>query len=454
MTLNRRKFIKGAVGAVALTALSQKEIIGANDKIRIGVMALGGRGIYLIENLVKRSDVEIAYICDADTKRYGRAAEIIAEEHGYKPKFVQDFRKMLDDSEVDVIVNATRQRWHALGTIMACQAGKDVYVEKPLSLSIWDGRKMVEAARKYKRIVQVGSQNRSAKYLDRAAEYVRSGKLGDIHLVRVFNMVPSYPYRKSDVTAVPEGLDYDLWCGPSPMIPYRPGNWWKGLWSYYSGDITGDLAHSLDIARYVLGKTYPETVYHNGGIYHIKDGREQPDTQIISYGFDGGLSLITESVQWAPYIKKVPQAIRESDTFPDWPFDATRIEIMGTEAFMYLGIHGSGWQVYKTTGGSRSRPYWQIGQKKEVIASEHGRQALKEHIDNFIKCLRSREKPNADVEEAHLTTLLCHAGNISYRVGNRKLVFDAKTETFINDAEANKLLKPEYREPWVVPEKV
>jgi len=233
-SFNRRQFVKGSIGAVAVTALSHKKIIGANDKIILGVMGVGGRGVSLIRHLVKRSDIKIKYICDANTRQYDRPAEIVTEDHGYKPKFVQDFRKMLADTEVDAVINATSDRWHALGTIMACQAGKDVYTEKPLSHSIWDGRKMVEAARKYERVVQVGTQNRSAPCLKKAREYVQSGKLGDIKLVRVFNMEKLDPIEKSEEAPVPEGLDYDLWCGPSPMLPYRPGHWWKGLWDFYT----------------------------------------------------------------------------------------------------------------------------------------------------------------------------------------------------------------------------
>ncbi len=162
-SINRREFLKGSVGAATtFTVLSQNKSLGAANKVVLGIMGVGGRGRALLSSLVKRSDVKIKYICDADTRSYGPAAEIVMEGHNYKPKFVQDFRKMLDDDQVDAVVIATSDRWHALGTIMACQAGKDVYVEKPLSLSIWDGRKMVEAARNYKTIVQVGTQSRSA----------------------------------------------------------------------------------------------------------------------------------------------------------------------------------------------------------------------------------------------------------------------------------------------------
>ena len=453
-SINRREFLKGSIVAATVTALSGRKIIGANDKVIIGIMGVGGRGVQLIRHLMKRSDVNIKYICDADSRRYGRAAEIVVEEHGYKPKFVQDFREMLGDSEVDAIVNATSDRWHALGTIMACQAGKDVYTEKPLSLSIWDGRKMVEAARKYKRVVQVGIQTRSGPAIENAVEYIRSGKLGDVYLARVFNMMLHSPVKKTEVAPIPEGLDYELWCGPSPMLPYRPGSWWQGLWDFYCGAIPGDLAHQMDVVRYLIGKTYPDTVSHSGGVFHLKDGREQPDTQFATYEF-GDLTLLSESALWTPYMHKIPGSIRDSDQFPNWPFTSTKVEICGTEAFMYFGRHGGGWQVYAAKKTSRGGGGWETGtQENELIASEYSRQGTDNNIENFISCIHSREKPKADVEEAHLSTLLCHLANISYRVGNRKLKFDVKTETFLDDEEANKYLKANYRKPWVIPDEV
>lgn len=443
-SINRRKFLKGAIGAAAITALSRKKIVGANDKVIIGIMGIGGRGVQLIGYLMKRSDIRIKYISDADTRRYDNAAEVVVEGHGYKPEFVQDFRKMLDDSEVDAIVNATSHRWHALGTIMACQAGKDVYVEKPLSLSIWDGRKMVEAARKYKRVVQVGTQTRSAPATEDAVEYISSGKLGDIYLARVFFMISSGPIRKSEEAPVPKGLNYDLWCGPSPMLPYRPGQWWRGLWDFWCGDIPDNVVHQMDVVRYLIGKTYPDTVSNSGGVFHLNDGREQPDTQLATYEF-GKLTLLSETALWTPYMHKTPASIRDSDQFPNWPFNNQKVEICGTEAFMYFGIVGGGWQVYAARKGT---------EENELIASKYSRQGNDEHLENFISCVRNRKKPNADVEEAHISTLLCHIANISYRVGNRKLKFDGKTETFLDDAEANKYLKANYRKPWIIPENV
>jgi len=447
-SINRRGFLKGSIGAAtSLGVLSQDRSSAAGNKVILGIMGVGGRGRALLTSLVKRSDVKIKYICDADTRAYGPAAEIIVDGHDYKPKFVQDFRKMLDDPEVDAIVIATSDRWHALATIMACQAGKDVYVEKPLSLSIWDGRKMVEAARKYRRVVQVGNQSRSAPYTDKAAEYIRSGKLGDVHLARVFLMQQSPPIRVADVQPVPEGLDYDLWCGPSPVMPYRPGRWFWRLWDYYVGYIMADMIHQIDLVRYVVDKKYPDTVCNAGGVYHFDDGRQQPDTQFATFEF-GKLSMLFEASLWSPYMHRIVH-LPATTEFPDWPFSATKIEICGTKGFMCLGRHGGGWQVFE--GDSRVR------QSKAVVSEPAGLKfgsIIDAHFEDFIDCIRTRNRPRADVEQAHHSMVLCHLANISYRVGNRKLRFDGETETFVNDAEANRYLKANYRQPWIVPEKV
>ena len=447
-SIDRRGFLKGSIGAATtLTVLSQGRSSGAENKVVLGIMGVGGRGRALLTSLVKRSDVRIKYICDADTRAYGPAAEIIMDGHDYRPKFVQDFRKMLEDPEVDAIVVATSDRWHALATIMACQAGKDVYVEKPLSLSIWDGRKMVEAARKYQRVVQVGTQSRSAPYADKAAEYIRSGKLGDVYLARVFLMQNSPPITVANVQPVPEGLDYDLWCGPSPVLPYRPGRWFWRLWDFYVGYIMADMTHQIDLLRYVVGKEYPDTVSNAGGVYHFNDGREQPDTQFTTFEF-GKLSMLFEASLWSPYMHRIVH-LPDKSKFPDWPFSATKIEICGSKGFMCLGRHGGGWQVFEGDPSVRA---------SKAVVSEPAvlkfGSIVDAHFDDFVNYIRTRKRPKADVEQAHISMVLCHLANISYRVGNRKLKFDGETETFLNDAEANRYLRAVYRKPWAVPEKV
>jgi predicted dehydrogenase len=440
-SLNRRDFLRSTAGTVAaFAALSQRKTYAANEKIIFGVMGLGGRGTYLAEKFAQRPDVEIAYLCDPNTRRFARAREAVEEAQDTRPKLVQDVRKILKDRNVDVLINATPDHWHGLGTIMACQAGKDVYVEKPLAHNIWEGRKMVEAARKYKRVVQVGMQSRSAAYTKKAKEYIESGKLGDIYIVRVFNMMRHPMQKDTPNRKVPEGFDYDMWCGPAPKLPYNPARRWLNQWEYSCGPIPGDAIHQLDLARYLLNDIpYPKTVSHAGGVNALRDGRETPDTQLATFEY-GRLTLLLEAALWTPYMKKTPGDIRDSDRFPNWPFSSTKIEILGTKGFMHFSRHGGGWQAFDDQG--------------EMTRSEYGRQGDKEHQDNFIDCIRTRKKSNADVEIGHQSVLLCHMANISYRVGNQKLEFDPDTESFTNCDQANKYLKRTYREPWVVPDQV
>ena len=441
-TLNRRQFVRQSVGtATALAVLGGSKAVAANDKVVVGVMGIGGRGTALAGMFAARKDVEIAYLCDADARRFGYARKIVEEAQGHSVKFVQDFRRILDDRRVDVLINATPDHWHALGTILACQAGKHVYVEKPMAHNVWEGRKMIEAARKYNRVVNVGMQSRSAPYAAAAREFVQSGKLGDIHLVRVHNLMQHPPQQLGSEQPIPPEFDYDLWCGPAAKLPYTSGQYWLNMSEYSCGPIPGDAVHQLDLARYVMGDPPPpKSVVHAGGISALRDGRDTPDTQFATYEYDG-FTLLFQGALWSPYMKKIPQHIRDGDLFPDWPFCATKIEILGTKAFMYLGRHGGGWQVFD--------------ENNKVIEQAYGRQGDKPHIENFLQCVRSGARPNADVEHGHNSVLLCHLANIAWREDNTKLNFDAKSESFPDAPQANRLLKrASYRAPWVVPEKV
>jgi len=439
--INRRDFLKGSVSAAAaISALPSRKSVAASDKVVIGIMGVGGRGTKLAEFLVQRDDIEIAYICDVDTRRYAWTLEVLDNYDAPRPKMVEDFRRILEDPAVDVLVNATPVHWHALSTVMACQAGKDVYVEKPLAHDINEGRKMIEAARKYKRVVQVGTQTRSSEYVEEARKLVQSGRLGDVHLVRVCFMMKHGPSPKRPEQPVPQGFDWDFWCGPSPLYPYSPGRWWTGLWDFSCGAIPGDAVHQLDLARMIVGLGCPKSVHQVGGIYHLKDGRQIPDTQVATYEYDD-LDLVFEASLWMPYQKKIPNTIRDSDQFPDWRFCSTRVEIYGTEAMMFFGRQGGGWQVFNADSS-------------EPLLQRYGRQGDHRHMENFVNAIRNRSTPVADVEEGHISTLLSHLANISYRVGNRKLLFDPESETFTNCDEANRYLKRTYREPWVLPDEV
>ncbi|MEW5974319.1 MAG: Gfo/Idh/MocA family oxidoreductase [Acidobacteriota bacterium] len=442
--VSRRQFLKSGQKAALLTGVAAAgRAFGANERIVVGLMGAGGRGTQLLEWFAACPDIEAAWIAEPDESR-GQAAAARIEKMGVKrPVCTQDFRRMLDDKRVDAIINATPDHWHALGTILACQAGKDVYLEKPTCHNLWEGRKIVEAARKYSRIVQVGTQNRSAQYCRLALEHLRSPDFGDIHLIRILNSKLRNTIGKTPDSPVPPGVDYDMWLGPAPKRPFNKSHFhynWHWFWEYSGGDIINDGVHQIDIARWMSGQNLPKSVSSTGGIHFYQDDQETPDTHVVSWDFDK-MTIIFEQSLWSPYMRKVVTPIREGGGFPNWPFTGTRIEISGTRQFMELSRHGGGWQVFDAEGN--------------VVQQQRGKfsQSNQDHIGNFIDCIRSRKRPHADIEEVTISTAWCHYGNIAYRVG-RKLHIDPKTGNFVGDAEANALVKRRYRQPWVVPDRI
>jgi predicted dehydrogenase len=446
----RRQFlqqgIQGGLGATfAMSGLaSPRKMEAASDKVVIGFIGVGGRGSFLLSLFLQRPDVEIAYICDVARERRDAGVKMVEAATGRQPKAVEDLRQVLDDRHVDGVVVATPDHWHAPATVMACQAGKDVYVEKPATQNIWEGRKAVEAARKYNRVVQVGMQNRSSTYGATAREHIRSGNLGDIHLVRVYNMLGRERLQKGPDTPPPDGLNWDMWLGPAAQRPFNTAcrkNWYY-FWDFGSG-FFDDGVHQFDFARMVIDRKFPNSVHHAGGSLSFKDDAEVPDTTVATYQYDS-LTIVLEQTWWTPYMVKTPEAIRQSETaYPDfYPFNGMKVEIFGTQGMMILGRHGAGWQLFD-----------QNGQKIEQEKQTHGKMQAG-HIGNYIECIRTRKQPNADIEHGHVSASCGHMANISYRLGNRKLNFDAATETFVNDEEANRYLKRTYREPWVIPDHV
>jgi predicted dehydrogenase len=393
---------------------------------------------------LKRSDTAVKYVCDADKSKLGDISTMIEEMTGKAPQQVQDFRQALDDPDVDAMLIATGHNWHALATIMACQAGKDVYVEKPMSLTLWEGRKAVEAARKYNRVVQVGTQTRSAPDFKEALEYVHSGKLGTVRLLRGqefsgYRAKDQKPQGKN--APVPDSLDYDMWCGPSPKASYWPGNWWQGHWDYSLG--LGDhAAHQLDILRAFVAEPYPKSVFCAGGVIHAKDGRETPDSLYMVFEYDQ-LSIVHQCGNWFGHMRTPFHPGSEALEHRRWALK-NHIELLGTEGILFTGRHGAGWQVFQREGREQS----------VVASSPQHPNPLDLHLDNFMECVRTRKRPNADVEEAHLSMVLVHIANAAHRAGNLKLRFDGETETFVDAPEANKYLKRTGRAPWIIPEQV
>ncbi len=440
---NRRAFLRSTAGAAAasVATVAAAARSPSERKFVLGMMGTGGRGTWLLtEELCRRPEVEIAYVCDPDAARMNAAAAAVEKATGRAPQCVGDFRRILDDPAVHAVFMATPDHWHALGTIMACQAGKDVYLEKPASHSPWEGRKMVEAARKYGRIVQFGAQTRSAPELQSAIEFLRSGKIGTVHFARVLNMLFRPLVGPQPDAPIPAGVDYDMWLGPAPLRTFNPLHFhytWHWLWDYSGGDIINQGIHQVDAGRALIGKDFPQAVSCVAHKLARDDAMEVPDTQVVTWDF-GDVIMTFDLTLWTPHMMKIPWERRDIDAFPDWTFDAMKVEIHGTAGMLLFEIVGGGWQA------------WDADRKE--IASCHGRHPHSPHISNFFDCIESRQLPNGDIEQGHRSTLLCQIANIAHRVGNRRLEFDGATESFPDDPAANALLRRTYRKPWVVPE--
>jgi predicted dehydrogenase len=452
--LTRRQFVEkaliGGTGIVVRTAglmgqPIQTKKVAASDKIILGIMGIGGRNTFLAREFI-RQGAEVAYVCDVDTRRYENGLKACSGQ-SKTPKTVQDFRRILDDKNVTAMVIAPGSHWGPLGTIMSCQAGKDVYVEKPLSHDVFEGRKTVEASRKYKRIVQGGCQNRSGEYHRRAIEFLKSGKLGKVHYVRVLNMLGENrgnpgPYPEMPV---PKEVDYDMWCGPAPKRPYNTNKTAAGVWRYfwdYSGSDSESI-HQVDIARWITsdltGLDYPRSIYSLGANRFPDHVAEIPDSMTTIFDY-GDITLSFDLTWWTPYQIKVPNDVRNSATlFPNWPLTGTRIEIYGSDGMMYLGRHGGGWQTF----GPKGEPGPQLG----------GIMPINEHIANFLECIRTRELPNGDIEQAHISQAISNMAYISYRIGNQLLKIDGANERFIDNNDANSLIgrTDGGRVPWKIP---
>jgi predicted dehydrogenase len=434
-TITRRNFAGGLglwAGASALTRTSYSQAPGSNERVQLALVGCGGRGSGVTSAFAGRADAIVTTVCDLNSDRSARTAKGIADiQDGRMPVQTKRMEDVFASKDVDAVVVATPDHWHTPTAILACQAGKDVYVEKPFCHNVWEGRRLVDVARQHKRIVQVGTQNRSAPYNLAAREYLQSGKLGDVRLVKVYNLKGGGRFELGDPGKAPDGFDWNAWLGPAGQRPYHTKIFhggWHQFWDYSGGDLADCGIHQLDLALMVMGSPPPpKTVSAVGGrMHHIGDDAEVPDVEIIHYEFEDFV-MTFEHTHYAAAMSKIDGGIRSGDRFPNWPLCATRIEFYGSKDIMMLGRHGGGWQVF-TSGGN-------------VVEEAYGRHPDPQHQNNFIECIKSRKAPNADVALAQSSHSVMHIGNISHRVGNRQLSFDGDTEQFVKDDAANLLLK-------------
>jgi predicted dehydrogenase len=445
---SRREFLKSSVAAAGVSVLGAPALAkgGANERIRVAIVGLRGRGRSHIRSLSELSDenVEIAAMCDCDEKILGLRAGELEKATQAKPARVVDMRKILDDKSIDAVSFATPNHWHALGTIWACQTGKDVYVEKPGSHNIFEGRKMVEAARKYKRIVQHGTQCRGSENIIEGINKLKAGVIGRTYMARGVAFKRRGNPGRDVPGSVPPGLQWDLWQGPAQDKPYSifRRNRFHIIWDYGSGEIGNQGVHQLDIIRWGLGlDSHPTKVQSTGGCFIYDSDQQTPATQTFSCEFGEKKILVTFEVRnW--YTND------EAGMGTTYPFvDHTNVVgviFFGTEGYMIIPDYSS----YHTFLGPKRKP--------GPSASVAGQPMMDtSHFRNWIAAVRSRKPGDlaAEIEQGHMSSAVCHLANIAYRTG-RTLQFDPKTEQFVNDKEADALLTPPYRAPYVVPETV
>ena len=429
---NRRAFLQtSAVAAASLAASSAAVAVAADgQKIVLGIIGPGGMGSNHLKNLCARKDVEIAYVCDVDSKRLADAAKTV-ETAMKAPQAVKDMRKIFDDKKVDAVFIATPDHWHAPATLLALDAGKHVYVEKPCSHNIREGRLMIEAQKRTGKVVQIGTQTRSTPTAKEAVDRVLAGEIGEVLAVKAWNSQRRGNIGKAMGTKPPAELDFDLWCGPAPLVEYRtnllPGRW-RWFRAFGAGDIGNDGVHDIDVALWGLNPgTQPSRVACIAGKYFFDDDQEWPDTQYAVFEYDIAgkkKQFIFEQRIWSPYVQE------DYENGCVW---------YGTKGYLVCG-HTVGWKLY--------------AEKNKLVAEKKGYVDLPGHHTNFFDCIRGTAKqPNADVAAGHLSASICHLANISHVLG-RSLEFDPKTETFSKDKEATAMVKRSYREHWATPKDI
>ncbi len=423
--------VAGAAAA-ALASTAPARAFGANRRVRVGVIGCGGQGRAHIRALGSLADAELAYVCDPDEKRLAKAASLAEGAQA-----VTDLRRVLDDKTVDAVTIATPDHWHVPAALLAIEAGKHVYVEKPCSHNVREGRLLLDAARRHRRVVQHGTQSRSSPGIQQAVAMLRDGRIGEVLSARCWDWQRRSSIGHAKPTDPPAGVDYDLWVGPAEWLPYQPNRFhynWHWWYNFGCGDMGNDGIHELDYTLWGLGvNSAPVRISALGGKYFFDDDQQFPDTQQVAFEFpapDGGRPrmLVYEQRLWST----------------NGPFNVDAgAEFFGTEGRMFLSKRGK----FELRGPRNARV--------DTPALGSLRPSVADHQQNWIDCIHSGERPRADIEIAHLAATTVHLGNIATRVG-RALQFDPASEQIVGDDEANQLLGRSYRDGghWAIPRAV
>jgi predicted dehydrogenase len=428
---DRRSFIQSVFAAGTALNLNPRAM-GANERPVLALVGGRNRGRQIAIPAVK-AGAEIKTFCDLDEEILRKVGAEIGEAQGRAPALVKRYENVLEDKGIDGVMIATPDHWHARQTLLALQAGKDVYVEKPLSQTIDEGKLIRDASRKYDRVVQVGTQRRSGEHFRSAVEYVASGGIGKVCEVKawIYQVRPTIG-RPAD-SDPPPGIDYDLWLGPAPKRPFNLNRFhynWRFFWDYGNSELGNQGVHVLDVALWgvqLLKKqtnVYPKRISATGGIYWLDDSKEVPDTQAVVYDY-GDLMLHFELRSFASDHLPMPGRTKAGGSQFSTAF-------YGTDGTML--VVNDGWKVFRKDGS----------------VDREAKATPETHEKNWIECMKSRQRPNSDIEIGRLSTMLCHLGNVSYKLG-RDVKFNSEREDFGSDKEANALLRKEYRKPYDLP---
>lgn len=414
--------------STAAASASRARAVAASDKVNVAIVGVRSRGRALANEFAVVPEANVAAFVDVDENVLRKVSAEFESKHGKRPQLLSDMRRVFEDKSIDAVAIATPDHWHAPAAILACQAGKDVYVEKPCCHNLREGQTLVAAARQYQRVVQHGTQSRSIAATREAIGMVHEGRIGKVLMAKAWNVQKRQDIGHKPDSPVPAGVDYDTWVGPAEWLPFNENRFhynWHWHWNFGTGDMGNDGAHQVDQARWALGVEYPTEVTGFGRKLYFQDDQITPDTMVVNFNYPDKV-LMFEMRIWNPYrMEGVDNGIA----------------VYGSDGMMQIGRwvgEDASWKLFDKAGKVVS-----AGRKDTTRGGEP-------HVKNFVDCVRSRSKPNAEIELGYATTVHLHLGNIVARLG-RSLKFDAKSQSFPGDSEANKLLGRKYRNHWGTP---